>query len=87
MVRFVITSMISDPIGQLIVLLPINHNYNKICDISGLIKIKTKDILSFLLKEKIKTHSSLALWCVLSNYFIMTHICRTIIAEIKTVDS
>ena len=31
-----ITSMIKDRIGQHNVLLPINHNYNKICDISGI---------------------------------------------------
>ena len=30
-----ITSMITDRIGQHEVLLPINHNFNKICDISG----------------------------------------------------
>ena len=30
-----ITSMITDRIGQHEVLLPINHNFNKICDIIG----------------------------------------------------
>jgi len=31
----VITSMITDRIGRHEVLLPINHNFNKICDILG----------------------------------------------------
>ena len=40
-----ITSMISDPFGQHKVLLPINHNHNKICDISSFFKIKTQAIM------------------------------------------
>ena len=41
------------------VILPISHNYNKICDILCFLKTKTHDILTvFLLEVKIKTHSS-----------------------------
>ena len=40
-----ITSMITDRIGRHEVLLPINHNYNKICDILGFFKVKTQEIL------------------------------------------
>ena len=36
------TSMITDRIGQHKVLLPINHNYNKICYILGFFLIKTQ---------------------------------------------
>ena len=39
-----ITSMITDRIGLNEVLLQINHNYNKICDVLALLKIKTKKI-------------------------------------------
>ena len=51
-----ITSMITDRIGRNEVLLPINHNYNKICDILGFFKVKTQEILRgfFLLALKIK---------------------------------
>ena len=43
-------------IGRNEVLLPINHNYNKICDILGFFKVKTQEILRdfFLLALKIK---------------------------------
>ena len=40
-----ITSMITDRIERHEVLLPINHNYNKICDILGFFKVKTQEIL------------------------------------------
>ena len=48
--------MIAEPIGRREVLLPINHNYNKICDILGFFKVKTQEILRvfFLLALKIK---------------------------------
>ena len=43
-----ITSMITDRIGPNEVLLQINHNYNKICDVLALLKIKTqKKFLEF----------------------------------------
>ena len=35
-----ITTMITDQIGRHEVLLPINHNYNKLCDILGFSKSK-----------------------------------------------
>ena len=77
--------MITDRIGQHEVLFPINHNYNKICDILDLFKIKTQEIPSFFASS----------WCVLSNYLGMK---RTVLlhcsisADIKgklneTVDS
>ena len=40
-----ITSMTSDRIGRHQVLLPINHNYNKICCILDFCLIKTQEIL------------------------------------------
>ena len=43
-----ITSMITDRIGQHEVLLPINHNFKKICDIIGyFFLIKTQEIPNF----------------------------------------
>ena len=46
-------SMITDQTGRHEVLLPINHNYNKICDILGFFPIKTQEILRvFLLAVK-----------------------------------
>ena len=48
-----ITSMISERIGWHEVLLPINRNYNKICDFLGFFLIKTQEILrGFLLAVK-----------------------------------
>ena len=51
-----ITSMITDRIGRHEVLLPINHNFNKICDIWGsLFNQKTRNSeISFLLAVKQK---------------------------------
>ena len=41
-----ITSTITDRIGQHEVLLPINHNYKQICDILGsFLIIKTQEVL------------------------------------------
>ena len=37
-----ITSMITDQIGRQKVLLPINHNYNNICDSLGFLTLKHK---------------------------------------------
>ena len=63
-----ITSMITDRTGRHEVMLPINHNYNKICDVLALLKIKnTTNSNSFLACRKTKSHSSArAPWCVLS---------------------
>ena len=69
-----ITSVITDRTERHEVLLPINHNYNKICDILGILKLKHKKIprVFFLLAEK-KCHLSARLqWCVLSNHLGMT---------------
>ena len=45
--------MITDQIGWHKVLLPINHDYNKICDVVGFFPIKTQEILRvFLLAVK-----------------------------------
>ena len=53
-----ITSMITDRIGQHEILLPINHNFNKNCDIIGyFFLIKTQEIPNFvLLAVKLKSH-------------------------------
>ena len=50
--------MITDRIGRHEVLLPINHNFNKICDIIGyFFLIKTQEIPNFvLLAVKLKSH-------------------------------
>ena len=65
-----ITSIITDRIGQDKVLLLINHNYNKICDVLAFFKIKTQEIPRvFLLAVEKKGHlSKLEQWCVLSSY-------------------
>ena len=44
-----ITSMITDRIGRHEVLLPINHNFNKICNIIGYFLNKKKGIRNFVL--------------------------------------
>ena len=61
-------SMITDQIGWHKVLLPINQNYNKICDVLGFFPIKTQEILRvFLLavKKAIYVHMRRQ-WCALS---------------------
>ena len=60
--------MITDRIGQHEVLFPINHNYNKICDILGFFKIKTQEIPSFFASSR----------RVLSNYLGMK---RTVLSH------
>ena len=50
-----ITSMITDRIGRHEVLLPINHNFNQICDVSGsLLDQNTRNSKIFLLAVKKK---------------------------------
>ena len=44
-----ITSMITDRIGRHEVLLPINHNFNKICDIIGYFLNQNTRIRNFVL--------------------------------------
>ena len=46
--------MITDWIGQYEVLLPINHNYNKFCDILGFLKLKTQEMLWVLILLAVK---------------------------------
>ena len=59
-----ITSMITDWIGWHEVLLPINHNYNKI-----FCKLKHKKFREFFCgSEKKNLLSALMRWCILSNY-------------------
>ena len=86
--------MIKDRIGRNgEVLLPINHNYNKICDVLAVLeKESLRNSEKFLASnEKKKSHlSARTRWRVLSNYIGMT---RTVLlhypisAEIRTVDS
>ena len=85
--------MIKDRIGRNEVLSPINHNYNKICDVLALLKKRnTRNSKKFLASnEKKKSHlSTRTRWRVLSNYIGMTRIVLLhcpISAEIGTVDS
>lgn len=60
--------MITGRIGHEVLLL-INHNYNKIGDILGFLKIKTREILSFffLLAVKKSHFSAHVPWRVLPN--------------------
>ena len=56
-----ITSMITDRLGPHEVLLPINHNFNKICDIKGSFQNQnTRNSKMFLkaMKKKKKSHLS-----------------------------
>ena len=87
-----ITSIITDRIGRDKVLLPIHHNYNKICDVLAFFEIKTQEIprVFLLVVEKKSNLSKLEQWCVLSNYTGMT--CTLLLhcaisVEIRTVGS
>ena len=62
-----ITSIVTDRIGQDKVLLLINHNYNKICDVLVFFKIETARVF-LLAVEKIGHLSKLEQWCILSSY-------------------
>ena len=63
--------MITDRVGRHEVLLLIDHNYNKICDIIGIFKLKQKIPRVFAGREK--SHLSARVrWCVLSNNLGMT---------------
>ena len=54
--KLLITSMMTDRIGRHEVLLPINHNFNKICDIIGYFlnqnTIKTQNFVLLAVKKK-----------------------------------
>ena len=78
-----ILSKITDRIGWHKVLLPINHNYNKICDFLGFFKSKHKKFQEFFASSEKKRH-------VLSNYLGMMYtvlLHRPISAEISTINS
>ena len=66
--------MITDQIGRHEVLLPINHNYNKVCDVLALLKIKKKQEIQrvFLLAGKKRPFKCAHDWRILSNYIGMT---------------
>ena len=54
-----ITSMITDRIGRHEVLLPINHNFNKICDITGyFLNQNTRNSEIFIACSEKKSHLS-----------------------------
>ena len=65
-IRFM-TSMITYRIGGHEVLLPINHNYNKICDILGFLKLRQKKFREFFISSENSPLSAR----VLSNYLGM----------------
>ena len=87
-----ITSMITDRIGRHEVLLPINHNFNKICDTIGYFLNQNirNSKFCFASSDKKKAIWARAWWRLLSNYLGMT---RTVLlncpikAEIRAVDS
>ena len=53
-----ITGMITDWIGRHEVSLPINHNFNKICEKKALFFISTQEIQSFFAGSEKKSHFS-----------------------------
>lgn len=69
---FQITNMITDRLGRHEALLAMNHNYNKICDILSLLKIKSLFESLFYWQCKKRTLQVRARWCVLSDYLGMT---------------
>ena len=77
-----ITSMITDRIGRHEVLLPINHNYNKICYILDYFLIKTQEILRVFIASSEKRPFKHA--CAMART-VPLH--RPISAKIRTVDS
>ena len=84
--------MITDQIGQHEVLLTINHDFNKICDIllGSFFNQNTRNSEIFLLAVKKKAIQARTWWCILSNYLGMTRIVVfncPIKAEIRAVDS
>ena len=59
-------------IGWHEVLLPINHNYNKSCDILGFFKLNQKKFWQFFRQQWKKSQLSVHVWCrVLSNYSVL----------------
>ena len=86
--------MITDRIGRHDVLLPINHNFSKICDIIGyFLKSKQKKIRNFVSLAVKKSHLSarvMARTVQMLGMTLMTHpvlLNCPIKAEIRAVDS
>ena len=86
-----IMSMIIDRIGLHEVLLPINHNFNKICNIIGyFLNQNTRNSKFCFASSEKKKPFKRARWRVVSNYLGLT---RTLLlncpikAEIRAVDS
>ena len=86
-----ITSMITDRIGQHEVLLPINHNFNKICDIKGyLLNQNTRNSEIFIASSETKIYLSarvMARTVQLLRHDAYCPINCPIKAEIRAVDS
>ena len=61
----------TDRIRRHEVLLPINHNYNKICDILDFFLIKTRNSESFLACSEKSQLSARVRWRVLSYYTVL----------------
>ena len=72
--------MITGRIGRNEVLLPINHNHNKFCDVLALLKIKTHAV-------KKKIHLNARVRCHVLSRFLRHHAYCPLSAEIRTVDS
>ena len=62
--------MITDRFGPHEVLLPINHDYNKICDTLGFFKFKHKNFREFFVSDEKSNLSARVRWLVLSNYLL-----------------
>ena len=81
----------SDPIRQHEILLPINHNYNKFCDILGFFKSKLNKFRDFFVgseKKPFKCARAMVRTVQLLRldmYWVLLHC--PLRAEIRTVDS
>ena len=83
-----ITSMITDRIGRHEVLLPINHNFNQICDVSGsFLDQNTRNSKIFLLAVKNKGHLSARVMAHTVQLLRHDEYSPLLEAEIRTVDS
>ena len=88
-----ITRTITDRIGLHSVLLPVNHKFNKICDIIGYFFNQNTEVRNFVLlavKKKKAIYKARVWWRVLSNYLGMMRTALLncpIKAEIRVVDS
>ena len=83
-----ITSMITDRIGRHEVLLPINHNFNQICDVSGsFLDQNTRNSKIFLLAVKNKGHLSARVMAHTVQLLRHDEYSPLLEAEIRAVDS